>query len=217
MIEAILFDWDGTLIDTARQAFCAFQKALIDLGISLSSSVYERIYSPNWYRMYEELHLPREKWKDADDLWIRYYEHESAGFMPGGQKALCELASQNYRLGIVTSGSRQRVLREMDVLGLAGTFCIVICSEDVVKKKPHPEGLEAAMRQLKIGPASCCYVGDSPDDIQMGKRANILTIGIPGPYPSSGSLRDSTPDFFFSSLEDFVIYMQGRLAGSVRQ
>jgi HAD superfamily hydrolase (TIGR01509 family) len=204
MIDTILFDWDGTLIDTAQQAYCAFQKALASQDIPLDHGIYERIYSPNWYRMYEALQLPREKWKEVDDFWIRNYENENPSLMPGGQAALNELVRRNYGLGIVTSGSRMRVLREIKKLGLMGAFRIVVCSEDVVNKKPHPEGLEEAMKQLAIGPESCCYVGDSPDDIQMGKGARVLTVGIPGPFPASRTLRSSNPDLYFNSLEEFV-------------
>ena len=203
MIDTILFDWDGTLIDTAQQAYDASQKSLLKLGVPLDFPTYERIYSPNWYRMYEELRLPREKWKEADDLWILYYTNENPGFMPGAKTALDELIQRNYALGIVTSGTRSRVLRELDALGLAESFRVVICGEDVVNKKPHPEGLEIAMKQLQKRAEVCCYVGDSPDDIEMGKRARVMTVGIPGLYPASRNLVDVHPDLSLDSLEGF--------------
>jgi len=56
-IDTILFDWDGTLIDTADAAFDAFRKALLDLSVPLEYETYVRIYSPNWYSMYEALAL----------------------------------------------------------------------------------------------------------------------------------------------------------------
>lgn len=204
MIDTILFDWDGTLIDTAQQAFDAFQKAFLKLGAPLDFPTYERIYSPNWYRMYEGLRLPRKKWKDADDLWILYYTKENSGLMPGAITALSELAHRNYALGIVTSGARFRVLRELDAHGLADVFRVVICSDDVVHKKPHPEGLEIAMKKLKKRAEVCCYVGDMPDDVEMGKRARVLTIGIPGRYPANRNLAGACPDLLLDSLEEFL-------------
>jgi HAD superfamily hydrolase (TIGR01509 family) len=204
LIDTVFFDWDGTLIDTAEQAFEAFQKSLVDLGIVLEMDVYERIYSPNWYSMYEALHLPREKWEDADDGWLRHYVDERSRLIPGIDGALKELANRSYALGIVTSGSRSRVLREMDALGLKDAFRAVVCSDDVANKKPHPEGLEIAMKRLGKEPDHCCYIGDSPDDIEMGRRARVLTVAIPGRYPSSRKLPDSRPDLCFSSLQKFV-------------
>jgi HAD superfamily hydrolase (TIGR01509 family) len=204
MIDVILFDWDGTLIDTARQAFEAFVKQFRDLGVSVDPETYERIYSPNWYSMYEELGLPRERWEEADDRWLRHYAGATSGLVPGAQAALRELARRNYALAIVTSGNRARVLYEIDALGLNDTFRIVVCSDDVLNRKPDPEGLELAMRALQKDPEVCCYVGDSPDDIEMGRRAGVLTVGIPGRYPSSRKLREARPDRCFASLGQFL-------------
>jgi HAD superfamily hydrolase (TIGR01549 family) len=203
-IDTILFDWDGTLIDTAQPSFIAFRQAFKELGIPLDSGIYERIYSPNWYSMYEELHLPRERWQEADDLWIRYYTSETSQLMPGGQAALNELARREYAIGIVTSGSGARVRQEIKAFGLADLFQVVICSEDVVNKKPHPEGLEIAIERMRKRPELCCYVGDSQHDIEMGRRAKVLTVAIPSRYPSSRQLPGSHPDLWFDTLEQFV-------------
>ena len=204
MIDTILLDWDGTLIDTAVPAFDAFQKTLVDFGVQLSFATYERIYSPNWYLMYEALGLPRERWRQADDGWLSHYSSETAQLVPGVREALGELVRRNYLLGIVTSGSRDRVLREIGRLGLSKVFRVVLCNDDVVNKKPHPEGLEIAMRQLGKRPESCCYVGDCPDDIVMGKRAGVMTVGITSGYPVSKNLPASKPDLRFPSLKEFA-------------
>ncbi len=204
MIDTILFDWDGTLIDNAEQAFDAFQKAFLRLGVRLDFSTYERIYSPNWYRMYEELQLPREKWKDADDLWVLYYGNENSGFIPGARTALNELVHRSYTLGIVTSGTRARVFRELDALGFTDAFRVVICGEDLMNKKPHPEGLEMAMERLQKPAEVCCYVGDSPDDMEMGRRAGVLTIGISSRYPAGRKLEGAGPDLSLDSLEQLL-------------
>jgi phosphoglycolate phosphatase-like HAD superfamily hydrolase len=81
---------------------------------------------------------------------------------------------------------------------------MVICSEDVANMKPHPEGLEIAMKRLRKEPGLCCYVGDSPEDIEMGRRARVLTVGIPSRYPASRKLPASNPDLSFASLEEFM-------------
>lgn len=203
-INTILFDWDGTLLDSAGQAFNAFQRTLMDFGIPLETELYERIYSPNWYLMYEDLGFPREKWKEADDQWIRYYGDTRSMLVKGVEAVLNDLSFKGYSLGIVTSGDRNRVSNEIIALNLSQTFSTLICSEDVENKKPHPQGLHLAMKRLGREPRFCCYVGDCPDDIEMGKRANVLTIGIPGRYPASKKLPDSKPDLIFGSLELFV-------------
>jgi HAD superfamily hydrolase (TIGR01509 family) len=203
-VDTILFDWDGTLIDSAQAAFEAFRRSLYDLGVAADFAVYERIYSPDWYAMYEALGLPEKKWQQADDLWIRHYGQPVPDQAPGARDVLNELAGRSFCLGIVTSGSRSRVHREMHTLGWDEVFQVVVCSEDVTHKKPHPEGLEKAMAEIGKHPGCCCYVGDSPDDIEMAKRAGVRTIGIRSGYPGSRKLMNHNPDCCISSLSQLL-------------
>jgi HAD superfamily hydrolase (TIGR01509 family) len=204
LIDTILFDWDGTLVDSAQLSYDAFQKSMRDMGVIMEFSAYERIYSPNWYSMYEALGLPREKWLDADDLWIRHYGQKTSDLSPDAHKALLELRGRGYGLGVVTSGSRSRVHREVNALGLNEVFQIIVCSEDVSNKKPHPEGLDLAMSKLGRPPEFCCYVGDNPDDMEMGKRARVQTIGIASRYPNSDNLRDAGADLCIDSIPQLL-------------
>ena len=201
LIDTVLLDWDGTLIDTAQPSFAAFQKALADLGILVTHDFYEQIYSPNWYNMYETLQLPRKKWQQADSLWLQHYGDGASELVESARYVLDELDRRGYCLGIVSSGSRLRVRREIKLLGLTETFGAVVCNEDVANKKPHPEGLEKAMIQMDKRREVCCYVGDSAEDMEMGKRAGIRTIGILSRYPGGQKLRNANPDFFFPSIE----------------
>jgi HAD superfamily hydrolase (TIGR01509 family) len=200
LIDTILFDWDGTLIDTAQTSFAAFRKAQADLGIPVTRDYYEQIYSPNWYTMYETLRLPREKWQAADCLWLQHYGDEIPDLVEGAKHVLDKLGRNGYCLGIVTSGSRLRVLREIKMLGLTESFGAVVCNEDVANKKPHPEGLEMAMSRMGKMREVCCYVGDSPDDVEMGKRANIHTVAVMSRYPGGPKLQNANPDFCFPSI-----------------
>jgi phosphoglycolate phosphatase-like HAD superfamily hydrolase len=205
-VDTVLFDWDGTLLDSAPYAFQAFQKSFLELGIPLEVDVYERIYSPNWYGMYRALQLPEHRWQEADDLWTHHYGQETAPLVQDGRAALDEFICRGYCLGIVTSGSRSRVWRELNTLGLAEIFKTVVCNEDVVNKKPHPEGLQMAMKHLDKRPEICCYVGDSPVDVEMGKSAGVQTIGIRSGYPSSKELPNTNPDFCFESIAQLLAH-----------
>ena len=203
-IDTVLFDWDGTLLDSSAIAFQAFRKALADLGITLETELYERIYSPNWYGMYQTLELPEHRWQEADELWTKHYGHTSVPLVEGAREVLHELFGRGYCLGIVTSGSRIRVLRELMDLELLKMFKAVVCTEDVIQKKPHPEGLTVAMRLLEKKPEICCYVGDSPMDVEMGKSAGMKTIGIVSAYPGGKTLRGANPDFCFDSVGELL-------------
>jgi phosphoglycolate phosphatase-like HAD superfamily hydrolase len=74
----------------------------------------------------------------------------------------------------------------------------------MVNKKPHPEGLELALRSLGCKCEHAAYVGDSPEDIEMGKRANMLTVGVRSDYPTSWKLESSEPDILLNSIDELL-------------
>ena len=205
-ITTLLFDWDGTLFDSATTGLAAFQRTFHDLGVPFTSAFYEANYSPNWYVMYEALELPREEWKRADELWIEHYGEQPALMVEGAYETIIQLNRRGYRLGVVTSGTQKRVTREIKELGLAAIFQAVICNENIVNKKPHPEGLEKAIFGLKTSPEACGYVGDAPEDIQMGKNARVLTVAVPSAYPTSNRLRAADPDIHLESIVDLLLH-----------
>jgi pyrophosphatase PpaX len=208
-INTLLFDWDGTLNDSALNGFTAFQKSLDELGVPFTEEFYEANYSPNWYTMYETLSLPREQWQRADDLWIHHYAAAPSCLVEGARETVTELHLRGYRLGIVTSGSHCRVTRELDEMGLAQVFQIVVCNEHITNKKPHPEGLEQAMRLIGSVPAECSYVGDAPEDIQMGKSAGLHTVAVKSAYPTSKGLATTGPDICLDSISELLLHFNG--------
>jgi len=209
-IKTLLFDWDGTLADSAPLGLEAFQKAFAELGVPFSLDVYERAYSPNWYSVYEALGVPREDWQRADDLWLKHYGDKTAELVSGAEETVRELRDRGYRLGVVSSGSERRVLREIECTGLTGAFGVVICNEHIVKKKPDPEGLDLALQRLSCNRQTCAYIGDSPEDIEMGKQARVLTVGVRSAYPTSALLRSTQPDIYLESIRELTAYFVGQ-------
>jgi HAD superfamily hydrolase (TIGR01549 family) len=203
-INTLLFDWDGTVVDSAQLGLTAFEQSFAALGVTFDQEIYRAVYSPNWYSVYEAMGLPKEKWQLADDLWVQHYGEQTAQLVPDAQETISGLKQRGYRLGVVSSGSECRVGREIRELGLEGFFEAVVCNEQMENKKPHPEGLETAIRSLGCSTASTCYVGDSPEDIEMGKRARILTVGVRSAYPTSWKLKSYEPDILIESLAELL-------------
>ena len=203
-INTLLFDWDGTVVDSAQLGLTAFEQSFAALGVTFDQEIYRVVYSPNWYSVYEAMGLPKEKWQLADDLWIQHYGEQTAQPVPGAPETIRGLKERGYRLGVVSSGSACRVGREIRELALESFFETVVCNEQMENKKPHPEGLETAMRSLGCSTESTCYVGDSPEDIEMGKRARILTVGVRSAYPTSWKLKSHEPDILIESLSELL-------------
>ena len=209
-ITTLLFDWDGTLVDSAHLGLAAYEKAFAELDFVFSKETYEANYSPNWYTVYEALGLPREKWERADELWRLHYGNQTAELVDGAADVLMELRRRGYRLGVVTSGNEDRVGLEIEEASLPEIFEVIICAEHIANKKPHPEGLELALRRVGCEPRQAAYVGDAPEDILMGKQADVLTIGVRSNYPSSGRLQDAEPDLYLESISDLALHFDER-------
>jgi HAD superfamily hydrolase (TIGR01662 family) len=203
-ITTLLFDWDGTLVDSAQLGLTAFEQSFAVLGVAFDHEVYRAVYSPNWYLVYEAMGLPKDKWQRADELWTQHYGEQTAQLVDGAKQTIGELQWKGYRLGIVSSGNGKRVAREVTNVGFDGVFEVVVCHEQMENRKPHPEGLETAMRLMDRSREESCYIGDSPEDIEMGKRAGLLTVGVRSAYPTNWKLGKSSPDILIQSVPELL-------------
>ena len=203
-VNSLLFDWDGTVVDSAQLGLTAYEKSFAELGIPFDHETYRAVYSPNWLSVYEGLGLPKEQWQRADELWTQHYGEKKVELIKGAGETMAKLREKGYRLGVVSSGNDCRVNSEIEELGLGGFFEVVVCHEQIMNRKPHPEGLEIAMRLLSCAQKEICYVGDTPEDIEMGKGAGVLTVGVRSDYPTSWKLESRSPDIFLNSLTEIL-------------
>jgi HAD superfamily hydrolase (TIGR01509 family) len=200
----LLFDWDGTIVDSAMSSFLTFQKALEHVGVPFTWEQFEAHFTPDWHRMYEAVGLDASRFREADAAWKANYPCVTYQPVEGAPATLTTLRARGYRLGVVTSGSRWRLMPEISDFGMAGIFDVVICNEDVQRRKPHPEGIHRALAELSCATDCCAYVGDVPEDVLAGKNAGVRTVGIHGRYPTSRRLVEAQPDIHLSSFVELL-------------
>jgi HAD superfamily hydrolase (TIGR01549 family) len=200
-LEGVLFDWDGTLIDSYSADSSAYLAMFQEMGIPWGLEELARHYSPNWYRVYRAAKLPRARWEDADRAWRAQYAKHSPQLIAGARQVLKRLGRVHH-LGLVTSGDRDRVTRQLRAFRLTRMFGARVCSGDTAEKKPHPAPLRLALERLSLAPSSCVYVGDSPEDLEMAKRAGVRAIAVLGPFPTEKRLRAARPDFLLRSIRE---------------
>jgi HAD superfamily hydrolase (TIGR01549 family) len=203
-IDAVLFDWDGTLVDSAEASFRCYESTFGSYGIAFDRDTYAATYSPNWHRTYTAVGLPPDRWDEADARWVEGYCRLEIPLLPGARDAIERLAAAGLAQAIVTSGDRTRVGGELERHGLAGYFPVMVCGSDGTAKKPHPEALLLALERLGVPPRRAVYVGDSPEDVEMAKNAGTWSIGVPGGFPNTAALERSRPDLLAGSLAEAV-------------
>lgn len=203
-LDAVLFDWDGTLVNSAEVSFRCFESVFGGYGIAFDRSTYAATYSPNWHRTYTAVGLPRDRWSEADARWVAGYCREAIPLIEGARLALDRLTAAGLTVGLVTSGDRVRVERELTAHGLDRVFGVMVCGPDTVNKKPHPEALLLALARLEVSPRRAVYVGDSPEDVEMARHAGARSIGVPGGFPNVEALQRSGPDLLAASLAEAV-------------
>jgi HAD superfamily hydrolase (TIGR01509 family) len=203
-LRAVLFDLDGTLLDSLSSQYAVFSRVFGQLGMRFDEAVYRAHYSPNWYLLYERMGVPRNRWPEADRLWLENYALESPQAMPGAEEVIAAARDGARAVGLVTSGDRSRVERDLARAGWERTFDVVICGGDVVERKPQPGPLLHALDRLGAGAGEAVYIGDTIDDVAMGKAAGTLTIGVATGFSSWEALADAAPAYLCRSLPEVV-------------
>ncbi len=202
MIRAVLFDLDGTLIDSTDAIVDSYNHTFDTIGVARPGRqvIIDTIGHPlqNQFSMMTS--------HDVDEC-IRIYrahytEHSPAKttLLPGAAETLETFRERGLHQGFATSKKREAaemLLEHLDVLHYMETR---IGPADVAQPKPHPEALEKAMSALGITPAETVFVGDMHFDILAGQAAGVTTLGVATGYASRESLEALQPDGVFDTL-----------------
>lgn len=201
---AVVFDWDGTLLDSFEATRAASLSVFRHFGIVLDDGEYRRTYRPDWHRTYRELGIPEARWDEAGEIWNSEFRSRSAGnrLLPGAEFVLETLAGAGTQFGVVTTAERGRLDDDLDRLGLRRRFAATVAFEDCRQRKPHPEGLLAALAALGAAPEETLFVGDRPEDVAMGRRAGTRTAAAPSRFSSEAMLREAGPDLLLARIAD---------------
>jgi pyrophosphatase PpaX len=180
-VDAIVFDWDGTLVDSLPAIFDANLRVLKEFGLPFDDERYRAAYVPDWRLMYQRLGVPDDSLEAAGERWlVLYRETEPAALLPGVSDALQRLADAGFVLGLVTAGDRIVVDVQLERFGIGHLLPVRVFGSDPIAAKPHPEPLLLALRRLDRAERAetARYVGDVPDDMRMARAVGAIGIGI---------------------------------------
>lgn len=203
-INILTFDWDGTLLDSREATLKAYQVVFEEAGIPICFEEVLKNYSPNWYKTYQALRLPEKLYSWADQRWLEVFRQEPRKLVSGAQETLEVLSSKGYGLVLLTAAARERLVEELQIFGLEHFFQKVVCMEDFKARKPDPAPLLFTIGQLHSEPENFAYLGDSVEDIEMGKKAGVFTIAVEGPYVPREALVRANPSILISNLKELL-------------
>lgn len=207
-MEAILFDWDGTLVDSLGAFHAANSTVMAAFGLSFDVVVYRRNYVPDWREMYRRLGIPGDRIDEANDLWETAFaaDGDTVRAFPGAADALLRLRDAGASLGIVTAGHRDVVDDQLERYGLGELIRTRVFGSDDIAAKPHPDPLLRVLDELGRSDriATARYVGDVPDDMRMAKAVGTLGIGIESTIGSRDVLLAAGATEVYPSVAAFV-------------
>jgi len=181
-MEAILFDWDGTLVDSLGAFHTANSAVMAAFGLPFDVALYRQQYVPDWREMYRRLGVPLDRLDEANALWETEFAAggSAVAAFPGVADALGSLRDAGAVLGIVTAGVRDVVEPQLERTGLGALLPIRVFGDDLSVHKPDPAPLRRALQLAgqRHVPETSAYVGDAPTDMQMAVAVGALAIGI---------------------------------------
>ena len=182
-IEAVMFDMDGTLLDSWEALLGAYHDATTEvLG---APTPVERAEVDELIQLSARDAFPRLAGGDpelAKRIQVAFGESyrsrsEQIALYDGVAETLHMLRDQGLKLGIATSKSRVRLDRDLEQTGIAELLDATICGDEVPAAKPDPSPIHAIMELLGVEPAAALYVGDGANDVMAAQRAGVEAVG----------------------------------------
>ncbi|MDO6657886.1 pyrophosphatase PpaX [Anaerobacillus sp. 1_MG-2023] len=205
-INTILFDLDGTLINTNDLIMASFRHTF--------EHFYPGRYEDEELKQFigEPLYLTFAKHDEsrAEEMVAYYREHNIANHdklvteFDGVFETVKTLSENGYKLAIVTSKMRNTVEMGLKLTELDQFFPVVITVDEVENPKPHPEQLETAMKELRSVREETIMVGDSQYDILAGQNAGVTTVGVSWTIKGSDFLASFKPDYLVDHMGELL-------------
>lgn len=206
MKRALLFDLDGTLLDSTELLLTGYKHAVRE---HLGRETTDAEWMPHFGRPLRDqmAAFSEEKADEMTATYRRFYgkNHEAMlRLYPGVGEMIATLHERGYRMGVVTSKATRFAVRGLQVFGLQAFFEVVVGEDDVAAHKPDPEAVLLALSRMRAGAQDAMMIGDSPWDVQAGRAAGCQTAAVLwGPF-SRDTLLPESPNIFIERPGDLL-------------
>ncbi len=212
-IRAVLFDLDGTLIDSIQLILHSMHYAFagIDRPRPDDAELVTGIGTPLWLQLGkyarddEELTLLRARYRDSQSL----HHDEYVKAFPGAKETLAALQAAGTKMAIVTSKGDAFARHGLDHARLGEYVSLIVGADSTEKHKPEPEPVLMALEKLGVAAGEAVMVGDSPHDIAAGNAAGVATVAaLWGPF-SREQLAVANPTHYLETITGLVPLVGG--------
>ena len=210
---AVLWDMDGTLVDSEEYHWLSWRDTMAAEGIPITRDQFLATFGQR-----NDAILPRWLGADAtpdriqrvgdakEELYRRLVREGGLAPLPGAADWVRRLQAEDWRQAIASSAPRANVDVVLEVIGLADCFDVLVSAEDVTAGKPDPQVFLKAASKLAMPPSQCVVVEDAAAGVEAARRAGMRSIGVNRKAPLNAdiavsSLAELAPDVFAKLLE----------------
>lgn len=210
---AVLFDLDGTLVDTIELIIGSYRHAVS----TVTGREPDEVESRDWIGRTLPSLLAERFGAQADEVersyraWNLENSERLVRPFPGITDLLTDLRAAGMLFGVVTSKRRDNAVRALGQVGLAGAIDVLAAMEDTATHKPEPEPLLFGASALGVRPADCTYVGDAAVDVLAAQASGMRSVAVGWGAGTEAALLAAAPDHF---VADTAALRQVLLAGN---
>lgn len=204
-IRTILFDLDGTLINTNELIIESFKYTFKQYGFNFTEEEIIQFNGPPLLETFQKIDHER-----AEEMIGTYREHnfyyhdEYVTAFPHVIDTIKTLYEHNFDLGIVSTKMRSGVDKGLEITGLRSYFSSIVTLDDVVHAKPDSEPVLTGMEQLKGKRESTIMIGDNSHDIESGHNAGVQTAGVAWAQRGEAFLQHYQPTYMLKDIRDLL-------------
>ncbi len=202
----LIFDLDGTIIDTREEIMYTFRRAFENLGLKLDEERMERNIGLAVEELIEALlgYYDERVHREIRNVYLSLKKRRIRVF-PGIKEVLTQ---QDFKKAIFTSKKRWVALRDLEYVGLRNIFPLILGADDVSRKKPAGEGIERIMELAGERRRSTYVIGDTEMDILAARDAGVKSIAVTWGFRSEDFLRTLRPDFIARKPGDILTLLK---------
>lgn len=210
LIEALIFDFDGLIIDTETPEFVSWQEVFQSYGVELERRIWEGFIGRGFgsFDVYQHLSNLSGQPIDRDvvrsRMRFRYLERiEGNPVLPGVEDYILTAKDMGLKLAIASSSRGGWASSHLEQRGLLSHFEFVLSGDDVTNVKPDPELYIKASRRLGVRPENALAIEDSANGLKAAKAAGLYCVVVPNPMTKGMPLTDA--DFRLKALSDIPL------------